>query len=299
MTATSTSYLFFSGKGGVGKTSLASATAVRYAEKGRKTLIVTTDPASNLSDVFQQSLGHQISPIQGVENLWGMEIDADAATAQYRERILAPVREVFPPDMVQVMEEQLDSPCTEEMASFDQFVRLMQEPGFDVIVFDTAPTGHTLRLLELPADWSRHIEQAAQGSGQTCIGPVENLKESKERFDQAMDLLRDPQVTSFVFVLQPEGTSIRETGRSARELARLGINSQELVINGVLPEEECQHPFFRQRRAMQEEHLQEIARTFSLPQRQVPLLPDEIQGLDVVRQLAGLLEETGFVARAS
>ena len=162
-----TQYIFFSGRGGVGKTSMACMHAVRLAEEGKKTLIVTTDPASNLGDVFEQEIGHQITPIQGLPNLSAMEIDPDQATQEYINRAMD----------VQVMEEQMSGPCTAEVAAFDRFTDFLDVPTgdetvFDVVIFDTAPTGHTIRLLELPAEWSQSIEAASAGSGQTCLGPA-------------------------------------------------------------------------------------------------------------------------------
>ena len=151
----STQYLFYSGKGGVGKTSMACVTAVRLADEGKRTLIVTTDPASNLADVFEQKIGHEVTPITGVNNLWAMEIDPDIATTEYIDKAMAPIRAAFPPQIVQVMEEQMSGPCTAEVAAFDRFTDFLEtdkegEKEFDVVIFDTAPTGHTIRLLELP-----------------------------------------------------------------------------------------------------------------------------------------------------
>ncbi|OYV85204.1 MAG: arsenic-transporting ATPase, partial [Ignavibacteriae bacterium 37-53-5] len=235
-----TKYLFFSGKGGVGKTTMACATALHHAREGKKTLIVTTDPASNLADVFETEIGHKITPI--VENLWAMEIDPDKSTEEYRERILAPMRVVMPDSVMAVLEEQFNSPCTTEIASFDRFVDFMtlekegEAAEYDVIIFDTAPTGHTIRLLELPVDWSRHIEESAKGSGNTCIGPVASIQENKAKYDEATRLLADPESTTFVFVLQPEETSVYETVRSTHELREIGVKNIELVINGILPE---------------------------------------------------------------
>ncbi|MDT8306860.1 MAG: ArsA family ATPase, partial [Anaerolineae bacterium] len=159
-----TEFIFFSGKGGVGKTSMACATAVHYAEAGRRTLIVTTDPAANLADVFEQPIGHAITPLAGIDNLWAMEIDPDRATEEYKERALSPLRAAFPPEMVAVIDEQMSGPCTAEVAAFDRFTDFLvlenaadQPVPFDVVIFDTAPTGHTIRLLELPAEWSQSI----------------------------------------------------------------------------------------------------------------------------------------------
>src|SRR3990170_6289884 len=246
-----TKYIFFSGKGGVGKTTMACATAVHYANKGKKTLIVTTDPASNLADVFETEIGHKITPL--LNNVWGMEIDPDKATEEYRERILAPMRAVMPESVMAVLEEQFNSPCTTEIASFDRFVDFMvaEKEGkgkkYDVVIFDTAPTGHTIRLLELPVDWSKHIEESAKGSGQTCLGPVQSIQDSKDKYDRATALLKDPGRTTFIFVMRPEELSLYETLRASKELETIGIKSGEIIINGILPEEVCTSDFFKRK----------------------------------------------------
>lgn len=286
----STRYLFFSGKGGVGKTTMACATAVQEADIGLKTLIVTTDPASNLADVFEQPIGHQVTPIAGVSNLWAMEIDPDKATEEYRERILGPFRALMPEDVIKVLEEQFRSACTTEIASFDRFVDFMDGSEFDLVIFDTAPTGHTIRLLELPVDWSKFIADSAKGAGQTCLGPVQAIQESKDKYDRAIALLRDPSQTRFVFVLQPEQTAIFETERSAAELKRLGVESQELIINGLLPSEVCEQPLFRKRYEMQQQHLMEIRKRFFLPAREVLLQDGEIKGAESLRKMALALQ---------
>lgn len=278
-------FIFFSGKGGVGKTSMASSSAVYYAEQGLKTLIVTTDPAANLSDVFEQEIGHRITSISGVEGLYAMEIDSDEATAEYREKALKPIRDTFGEDFVKIMEEQLNSPCTEEMASFDKFTDFMDRDDFDLIIFDTAPTGHTIRLLELPVDWSRHIEESAKGMGQTCMGPVENILASKEKYDRAVGLLQNQEATHFIFVLQPEATPIRETLRSAAELQEIGIYTSQVIVNGILPEEELKNPFFQKRGEMQKKYLHEINETIDLPKRSMPLLDEEIRGVSILREV--------------
>ena len=279
-----TKYIFFSGKGGVGKTTMACATAVHYANKGKKTLIVTTDPASNLADVFETEIGHKITPL--LNNLWGMEIDPDKATEEYRERILAPMRSVMPESVMLVLEEQFNSPCTTEIASFDRFVDFMvaEKEGkgekYDVVIFDTAPTGHTIRLLELPVDWSKHIEESAKGSGNTCIGPVASIQENKAKYDEATRLLGDAEITTFIFVLQPEKTSIYETKRSSEELKEIGVKNIELVINGILPEEVCEHPFFKSRFDMQQKYIKFIETDFPVPIRKMYQRDGEIKGVE-------------------
>lgn len=285
----SAKFLFFSGKGGVGKTSMACSTAVGLAEKGFRTLVVTTDPASNVADVFKQEIGHKVTPIAGVERLWAMEIDPDIATAEYKEAALSPMRELFPDELIKVMEEQLNSPCTAEMASFDKFIDFMEDPEYDYVIFDTAPTGHTIRLLELPVDWSRHIEESSKGSGQTCMGPVALLQESKAKYDRAIALLQDKSRTSFIFVVNPEATPIAETKRAAAELQRIGVMPAELIVNGLLPEEECVDPFFAKRRRMQLKYLGSIESEIDLPTRRVELKAHEIRGLEALRGLTGEL----------
>lgn len=285
-----TQYLFFSGKGGVGKTTMACATAVAEADKGRRTLIVTTDPASNLADVFEQPIGHQVTAIEGVENLWAMEIDPDKATEEYRDRVLGPFRAVMPDDVVSVLEEQYRSPCTTEIASFDRFVDFMDEDRFDLVIFDTAPTGHTIRMLELPVDWSAYIEESAKGGGQTCMGPVQAIQASKAKYDRAIALLSDAGRTRFVLVLQPEQTAIFETERSASELERLGIHAQELIVNRVLPAEVCDQPFFAKRYEMQQRHLEDIRRLFPRPTRYMSLRDHEVKGVSRLRDVAAALE---------
>ena len=276
----------------MGKTTMACATAVHSAGQGKRTLIVTTDPASNLADVFEMEIGHHIRPL-GVPNLWGMEIDPDKATEEYRERILAPMRAVMPTDVMKVMEEQFRSPCTTEIASFDRFVDFMTEDstdgggGYDVVIFDTAPTGHTLRLLELPVDWSKHIEESAKGGGNTCIGPVAAIQENKKKYDQAIRLLGDAARTDFIFVLQPEETSLYETKRSSAELAAIGVKNVSLIVNGILPEEVCEHPFFKSRFDMQQRYVMRIVREFPLPTRWMLQRDGEIKGMAGLYNIAG------------
>lgn len=295
-----TQFLFFSGKGGVGKTTMACTTAVAEADSDTRVLIVTTDPASNLADVFEQPIGHAITPIAGVPNLWAMEIDPDRATAEYTDRTLAPIREIFPPEITRVMEEQLAGPCTAEVAAFDRFADFLDPTApaspptgaaFDLVIFDTAPTGHTVRLLELPEAWSKSIAESAAGSGQTCIGPAAAIADAKVKYERALAALRDQSLTRFAFVLQPEATAIAETRRAGAELARLGIVTTEFIVNGILPAEEGSTPFFASRIAMQERHLAEIARQLPMPTRRVPLLDGEVRGIARLRALVPLLAD--------
>jgi len=296
-------FTFFSGKGGVGKTSMACATAVRYADDGKRTLIVTTDPASNLADVFEQAIGHQIVPITGVANLWAMEIDPDRAAQEYRERALAPIRAAFPPELVQVIEEQMSGPCTTEVAAFDRFTDFLTmdesaeattaraparqdgPPRFDVVIFDTAPTGHTLRLLQLPFEWSQAIDSAAQNNGQTCIGPAAAIQDARLKYEQAMTILRDSRQTTFVFVLHPEAIAIQETRRTIGELGKLDIHAHQLIVNGIIPPEAMANPLFAARAQMQARYLQQIKAELQYPTQCMYLLAGEIKGVAGLREV--------------
>ena len=285
-----TKFIFFSGKGGVGKTSMACALAVRYADEGKRTLIVTTDPASNLADVFEQDIGHQVTPIAGVPNLSAMEIDPDKATQEYIDRAMSPIRAAFPPQIVQVMEEQMSGPCTAEVAAFDRFTDFLDVPAdngmtFDIVIFDTAPTGHTIRLLELPSEWSQSIDAASAGSGQTCLGPAAAIQDAKHKYERALAAMRQSEQTSFVFVLHPEAISIKETHRTINELSKLDIENYRLIINGIIPPEGAQNPLFAARAKMQARYLDQIEREFTFPKQRMILLADEIKGAEKLRQV--------------
>lgn len=285
-----TQYIFFSGKGGVGKTSMACTHAVRMAEEGKKTLIVTTDPASNLADVFEQELGHKISEIQGQPSLWAMEIDPDTATQEYINRAMEPIRAAFPAQIVEVMEEQMSGPCTAEVAAFDRFTDFLEpqmanDDAFDVVIFDTAPTGHTIRLLELPAEWSQSIDAASAGSGQTCLGPAAAIQDSRNKYERALTVMRSADQAAFVFVLHPEAISIKETLRAIGELTKLGIQNYRLIVNSIIPPEGAQNELFAARAAMQARYLAQID-ALPYPTRRMTLLTGEIKGVQRLRQVA-------------
>ncbi len=231
---TPTRFLFFTGKGGVGKTSLSCAAAVTLADRGAKVLLVSTDPASNLSEVLGTNLGNEPQAVPGVDRLWALDIDPMAAAAAYRQRVVGPYRGVLPDKVVEGIEEQLSGSCTVEIAAFDQFTGLLADPAdFDHVIFDTAPTGHTLRMLALPGAWTSYLD--TNEVGVTCVGPLSGLTQQRARYREALDVLSDPALATLVLVTRPDNGAMAEASRASGELADTGLSNQLLVVNGVYP----------------------------------------------------------------
>jgi arsenite-transporting ATPase len=267
-----TKAIFFTGKGGVGKTTISCITAVHTAQKGFKTLIVTTDPAAHIGEVFDVKVNDEPSEI--TKNLFAVMIDQEKAFTEYKDRVLEDARGKYSEDMLAAMEEELNSPCIEEMAAFDKFIHFIESNAYDVIVFDTAPTGHTLRLLDLPFDYAKQAEMmiaTAEAAG--------TKRETENRFKKIIDILRDREHAVFCLVLYPESTPILESYRAMLDLKDAGIETQLVVANMVLPEEVCVNEFFKNRRQMQMRYLGEIQSRFNLPVLQFPMMQEEIKGL--------------------
>ncbi|MCW2481431.1 arsenite efflux transporter ATPase subunit ArsA [Candidatus Symbiopectobacterium sp. NZEC135] len=237
------SYLFFTGKGGVGKTSISCATAIRLAEQGKRVLLVSTDPASNVGQVFDQTIGNTIQLVAAVPGLSALEIDPQEAAQQYRARIVDPIKGLLPDDVVNSISEQLSGACTTEIAAFDEFTGLLTDTSlltrFEHIIFDTAPTGHTIRLLQLPGAWSSFIESNPDGA--SCLGPMAGLEKQREQYAHAVEALSDPERTRLVLVARLQKSTLQEVSRTHEELAAIGLKNQYLVINGVLPAVEAEH----------------------------------------------------------
>ncbi|MFC4451222.1 arsenical pump-driving ATPase [Halorussus aquaticus] len=281
-----TEFVFFSGKGGVGKSTVSCATATWLADNDYETLLVTTDPAPNLSDIFGQQIGHEVTEIEGIENLSAIEIDPDTAAEEYRQETIEPMRQLLDDEEIETIEEQLNSPCVDEIAAFDNFVDFMDSPEYDVVVFDTAPTGHTIRLMELPSDWNAELEKG----GSTCIGPAASMEDRKDQYERAIDTLQDTERTTFGFVGKPEDSSLDEIERSAADLGELGIESQMLVVNGYLPESVCEDPFFEGKREDEQAAIERAETEFNADAMATyPLQPGEIAGLDLLSDVAGVI----------
>lgn len=282
-------FLFFTGKGGVGKTSIACATAIELAEAGRRVLLVSTDPASNVGQVFGVGIGDKITAIDAVPNLFALEIDPQAAAQAYRDRIVGPVRGKLPEAVVKGIEEQLSGACTTEIAAFDEFTALLTDTAitsaYDHVVFDTAPTGHTIRLLQLPVAWSGFLE-AGKGDA-SCLGPLAGLEKQRAQYSAAVAALADGQRTRLILVARAQNSALREAGRTHEELAAIGLNQQFLIVNGLLPKEEAALDALAA--ALYAREQAALAATpgalRSLPCDYVPLKPFNLVGLDALRQL--------------
>jgi arsenite-transporting ATPase len=288
-----TRFLFFTGKGGVGKTSLSTATAIALADAGRRVLLVSTDAASNLDEMLGVPLSNQPVPVPGVAGLQMLNIDPDTAAEAYRQRVLAQLDAGASPEERQTVREQLSGACTTEIAAFDEFAALLASEGgegradrFDHVVFDTAPTGHTLRLLSLPKAWTGFL--AGNDRGASCLGPHSGLKMQEARFNAALQALGNPALTTVVLVTRPDPRPVQEAARTAEELALLGLAHQRLAINGVFRASDRHDPVALAigglgRQAM--DHLPDVLAR--LPRDEVPLRAFDTVGLPALRALLG------------
>jgi len=289
-------FLFFGGKGGVGKTTMAAATAVWLADQGYKTLIIATDPTVSLSVTFQQDISEtEITPIRCGCKLSGLNINPKKAMGVFQSRMTA-MLEGF---STLFGSELLSTPCTEEIAAFDQFVSFMQDDEHEKLVFDTAPTGHTLRELSMPFDWSGYISNQIEHRRELSEalgfvydeGMVEDLKKEKARYDNAVKGLADSKVSAFTLVTLPEKMPIEETARAVEDLAGFGIKVPSLIVNEVIPSQVLNGNWFlERRRATQDSYLKEIdARFPELVKRQVPLFESDVFGVESLRRIAEAL----------
>jgi arsenite-transporting ATPase len=287
-----TRYIFYTGKGGVGKTSVACATAINLTDDGKRVLLVSTDPASNLDDVLQTRVGQSPTPINGVPGLDALNLDPEEAARAYREQVVGSYRGILPDDVIKSIEEQLSGACTVEIASFDLFTRLLSDSSrteaYDRIIFDTAPTGHTLRLLTLPKAWSGFL--GANVHGASCIGPLAGLAENRERYQNTVAALANPVLTTLVLVTKPEAPALSEALRASRELSELGLRNQQLVVNCVL-QTAGNDPVAAAFHKQQEQALEQMPDALKqLPSTELPLLAVSLVGIEGLRYLAAQLQ---------
>ena len=282
-------FLFFTGKGGVGKTSLACATAIHLVDHGKRVLLVSTDPASNLAQVFEQPLGSRMIPIASVPGLDAVEIDPQSAAEHYREKVIGPLRDTWSADEITAMTEQLSGSCTTEVASFNEFTDLLADDSriapYDHVIFDTAPTGHTIRLLHLPGEWTAFLEN---GKGDaSCLGPMSGLDKARTVYAEALQRLADPTLTRLILVSRAQEAALAEAGRTALELADVGLTQQHLVINALLPDPgpdgDALAIAIHRRETAAMAYLPDVLRT--LPTTLVPMRPLVLVGVRAIRSL--------------
>jgi arsenite-transporting ATPase len=281
-----TKYLFFTGKGGVGKTSTACAVALNLADEGKKIMLVSTDPASNLQDVFNTELNNKGVQIKEVPNLTVANFEPEAAAAEYRESVIGPYRGKLPQAVIDNMEEQLSGSCTVEIAAFNEFSGMITDEKvfneYDHIIFDTAPTGHTLRMLQLPSAWSNFISESTHGA--SCLGQLAGLEEKKEIYKNAVETLADKDKTTLILVSRPEKSPLIEAERASCELQEIGVKNQILVVNGVLQnhDDELSTAIYEK----QQKALENMPTKFKdIDTFEIPLRPYNITGLENVRAL--------------
>ena len=281
-----TKYLFYTGKGGVGKTSVACATAVSLADAGKKVLLISTDPASNLQDVFAMELTNKGTSIPDVPNLVVANLDPIEAAAEYRESVIGPYRGKLPETIIANMEEQLSGSCTVEIAAFNEFSSFITDEKvqteYDHIIFDTAPTGHTLRMLKLPSAWSSFISESTHGA--SCLGQLAGLESKKVIYKQAVETLANKELTTLILVTRPETAPFKEAERASSELAALSVLGQLLVVNGVLSgfDDDISKNLYEKQQAA----LAALPdRLRALPIRMVPLRSYNVTGMENVRAL--------------
>lgn len=281
-----TKYLFYTGKGGVGKTSIACATAATLADSGKRVMLISTDPASNLQDVFSMELTNKATPIPSVPHLVVANLNPIQAAAEYRETVIAPYRDKLPETILANMEEQLSGSCTVEIAAFNEFSNFITDSKiqreYDHILFDTAPTGHTLRMLQLPSAWSHFISESTHGA--SCLGQLSGLEDKKAIYRRAMETLADGSQTTLILVTRPETAPFKEAERASGELSALGVHNQMLVVNGVLAQhsDALSSDLYEKQQAALHAMPPSLQ---TLPLYMVPLRSYNVTGLEHVRAL--------------
>lgn len=293
--------LFFTGKGGVGKTTTATATAIALADRGRRVLLISTDPASNLDEVLGVTLGSEPKAVPEVPNLFALNVDPEAAAVAYREKMVGPYRGVLPEAVLRSMEEQFSGACTVEIAAFNEFAALMGNPtasdDYEHLVFDTAPTGHTLRLLSLPAAWSDFIDTGSGGT--SCLGPLAGLQAQHRLYESTRQALADGTQTLVVVVSRPDDAPLAEAARASSELRELGVENQRLVVNGIFRSDDSTDPVAAAFQSRTQNALAAMPPTLTqLSRTELPLRGSELVGVTALRAFLSPESETALPAGA-
>ncbi len=297
-----TPFLFFTGKGGVGKTSTSCSLALSLADAGKRVLLISTDPASNLDQVLNTEIGGKPTPIRDVDNFFAVNINPERAAKDYRSRVIDPYRGELPDSMIAQMEEQLSGACTVEIAAFDEFTSFLVDESiintFDHIIFDTAPTGHTLRLLNLPAAWSGFLDDNLRGA--TCLGPASGLTQQHERYAKTLSVLSDAKQTTLVLVSRADNIALQEAARSGKELREQGIANQHLIINGVFQTGKKSDAIAQAFELRNKQALESMPDSLAaLPRTQIGLQGHNIVGIDALRALYGSKKNPVVAATSS
>ncbi len=281
-------FVFFTGKGGVGKTSMASYVSVTLAERGKRVLLVSTDPASNLDEVLQTKLTDLPKEITGIDNLSAMNLDPQLAAERYREEVVGRFRDSLPESVISSIEEQLSGACTVEIAAFDEFVKYLSDPKvsleYNHIIFDTAPSGHTLRLLSLPSAWNNFID--ANKIGVSCLGPLSGLQNQQKQYEGAVKTLADSKKTVVILVARANLLDLNEANRTYKELTNLNINNHRLIINGIFDKVNSDDEFAKTLAAENLFSIENMPEPISkIPNYKVPLIPWNLVGIEALQRL--------------
>lgn len=303
--------IMIGGKGGVGKSTCASAIALHFSNQGKKTLIISSDPTPSLSDIFEMKIGDQETPIYTVENLYGIEISSEVVLKKWKERFGPEIYEVVS-SFASVDYDFVDyiggAPGIEEEYMLNYILELVESGQYELVVWDTAPAGHTLRLLHLPQIFLRHLE-AATKFYMNLYSYFEKLKESvklkrskrtlleiisgwENLAEKVVSFIRDSQKSEFIIVTIPEALGVKQTERIVKDFDEYQLKVNHLIVNYVIKEADCD--FHRIRKEMQQHYIQLLRELYAhrIQLIELPLMPHEIKGIERIHKISEILFDT-------